>query len=156
MNSDYPPSTITLLELHNEYDYDTLCKKIMSTSLISNLKSTYSSFNPKLLLSAYIFKNFKENFNIDEAFHLASISICNSLTYDDTDIHTVYDDFIHHFQIWKQKDIYIMRDDIQNMTTELKNTLIKDPKEDYDIQWNQGVNDSIMKMDKCLKDIEKF
>ena len=143
-------------ELYTEYNYTEMCKKITDKELISYVHRLFPQVNPKILLSVFVFKNFKDDFQINDDMFITSLELCNILknnpNYDN--IYDVYSKFLSLFQEWRINDLDIMYKDITHMTDELIESKIKNATDDYSIQWNIGVDNSVNKLKKSLSDID--
>ena len=140
-----------------ETDYDNMCLRMRDKNLIFTLKTQYPDMNPKLLLSAFMIKNFAKHIGTIECELLnASITICNAIMKQTKDIQNEYVYFSQLFKTWREKDLMLMSQDVQNMTSTLHKTFIENPTVDHDLQWNHGVEQSIKHMNKTLHDIDLF
>ena len=142
--------------IYFENDYDQMCVKLTNRNLTHELGIKFPNTNPRILLSAYMIKNFAHSIGtIEDELLEASIVLCNKVSiFHEKDIQKDYTNFSKLFKTWREKDLLLMSEDVQNMTIHLRNTIIENPMEDYDIQWNSGVEQSIKHMDNTLQDIE--
>ena len=146
-----------LQKLNTEKDYDTMMQRLTDKEGLKNVKGMFPTYNTRVLLSAFLIRNFREYFiikNDDEVF-LKSRLICDhilSLNY--AGLSQLYPTFFFTFKKWRDDDICGMKHEINDAHTRLGDMKVEE-KDEADEQWNKGIkiNQKLMKNTMNLLDI---
>lgn len=137
-----------LRSLDTESDFGTMCKMLMTSSNVCGLHEMFEGYDPKVLLSSFMIKNFSDMFPdpmVHKAQSVSEIILENKLKSFEKDLK----DFEKVFEVWKEKDLENLKDSITLKMFQMKSLKVHEIDE-ADKQWNDGVDLSIKTMGEAL------
>ena len=144
-----------LIKLNLERDYDEMMGLLLNKEGIEHLNLYFTGLNIKVLLSAFLIRNFHDYFLLTEDDELTQYSkqICEFIMNKDREkVGDMYKDFYESFVQWRDHDIRGMKQEIEGAKTQLEDMLTEEePVDDAEVQWNKGVNINMKIMDNTIK-----
>ena len=137
-----------LRSLDTESDFGTMCKMLMTSSNVCGLHEMFEGYDPKVLLSSFMIKNFSDMFPdpmVHKAQSVSEIILENKLKSFEKDLK----DFEKVFEVWKKKDLENLKDSITLKMFQMESLKVHEMDE-ADKQWNDGVDLSIKTMGEAL------
>ena len=129
--------------------------QLLHRPLISFIEGKYPSLNARIVLSAFIFKNFK--MVCTSELKTYAKEICVALLQNSHDVvYSTYPLYFSSFVSWRSKDIEQMKGDINMCSSQLAQMVIKEPKDEADVQWNDGIARNITVMHQKMEVLEEL
>jgi len=129
--------------LHGETDYGVAMGLLLDKELIEHVRNKYRGMNPKILLTAFLIKNFPQEMDIpgDHALTDMAKGIVDAIMSEDMGtLGRVYPTFFEDFNKWRARDIHLLKSQIMLMKTDLDNTKAPNIQDEADQQWNDSVD----------------
>ena len=145
--------------LHGETDYGIAMGLVLDKELIEHARNKYKGMNPKVLLTAFLIKNFPQEMDIpgDHALTDMARGIVDAIMSDDMDtMGIIYPTFFEDFNKWRARDIHLLKSQIILMRTELDNTKAPDIQDEADQQWNDSVDMSQRVLSSASDQLDLF
>ena len=145
--------------LDSQTDYAEAMKIVTEPDLISSTRDRFEGMNPKILLTAFLIKNFPQEMDIpgDHALTDLAKGVVKAILEEDMDtLGTVYPRFFEDFNKWRLHDIHLLKSQITHMSTELDAARAPDVKDEADKQWNDGINMSQKVLSTAVDQLDRF
>jgi len=145
--------------LHAETDYGIAMGLVLDKEFIEHVRNKYKGMNPKVLLTAFLIKNFPQEMDIpgDHALTDMAKGIVDAIMSDDMGtLGMVYPTFFEDFNKWRARDIHLLKSQIILMRTELDNTKAPDIQDEADQQWNDSVDMSKRVLSSASEQLDLF
>lgn len=124
---------------------------ILNKNNINHIKSLYPLYNAKILLSSFLIFEHYIQYNISFDLYITTKQIYNSLKFEKYIPPSLYVSYIVKFNYWKLINKNTMLNDINNMSKSLENTIISNPLDDADLDWNVNIEKSLVQLEKSIK-----
>ena len=145
-----------LVELSQEKDYDIMCEKLMSRENVGCVSLLFPSYNVKILLTAFMIKNFPDVYP-DKELQECAETVCQALTnLDHLNMSKIYAKYFEIFTKWRQNDIKNLKTSIELQKETLNTMKEEDPSDEADQQWNDGISQNVETLEKHLKKLENY
>ena len=145
-----------LEELNTEQDYDKMCSLLVSVSNTTGIVSLYPEYNAKVLLTAFMVKNFPDVY-ADENLLKQAGGICKALLeVDHSTLSQIYYEYLQTFSDWRKNDIIKMKTAIELQKETLRSVADPDPSNEADEQWNKGIAMNIKTLDKHIEKLDNY
>ena len=146
-----------LLTLNDEEDYDNMCTKLRDKEVIVQATTFFPHYNVRVLLTAFMLKNFRIVFDIsDELFELSKLISDAVVTLNYDILNKEYTRFFALFSEWRHGDIEKMKSTIQVHKDIYTSLLDEEVKDEADEQWHEGVSNSIDIMNKHIDVLDEY
>ena len=148
-----------LRELHDEQDYDLMSVKLTQGDRVSKVKEIFPKYNTRVLLSAFMVRNFQKILDIPDNLFNKSEEIINILlgTNDPPKLENVYPEYFNIFNAWRNDDINKLKDTIE-IHKIIYNSMLdsSSPQSEADQQWHDGISQSIEIFDKHIDKLDNL
>ena len=145
-----------LEKLNTEQDYDEMCSLLVSVSNTTDIVSLYPEYNAKVLLTAFMVKNFPDVY-ADENLLRQAGGVCKALLeVDHFTLSTIYHEYLQTFSDWRKNDIILMKTAIEVQKETLRSVADPDPSNEADEQWNKGIAMNIQTLDKHIEKLDNY
>lgn len=144
-----------LEDLNSEKDFEKVKKMLLDVEKSFQL----DDLNTRVLLSSFLFKNFREYYLLnenDELYQLSLVITKNLLEKNYEKVFKTYEKYFEKFSEWRRNDIEMMKSEILGARRILSDMKVEGENlDDAEKQWNQGLamNMNKMKTTENLLDI---
>ena len=143
-------------KLNVEQDYDKMCSLLVSANNTSSITTLYPEYNAKVLLTAFMAKNFPDVY-ADENLLKQAGGICKALLeVDHFTLSKIYHEYLQTFSDWRKNDIILMKTAIELQKETLRSVADPDPSNEADEQWNKGIAMNIQTLDKHIEKLDNY
>lgn len=143
-----------LRTLDSQHDFGAMCALLRTSSNVSGLYEMFEGHNPKVLLSSFMVKNFRDMFPdylVQEAEVITSILLKNEIR----KFEKCFEKFEKIFCEWKFQDLENLKNTITLKKFQME-SLSVDVRDEADQQWNDGVELSVKTLGDSLKLLDSF
>ena len=145
-----------LAELNEEKDYDKMCSRMVEKTNIGCVSLLFPGYNAKVLLTAFMVKNFPDVYADEELIGQAG-GLCGALlSIDHLEVSKIYQKYFETFLEWRQKDILNLKMSIEVQKETLRSVAETEPADEADEQWNEGIEMNIQTLDKHLEKLDNY
>jgi hypothetical protein len=143
-------------ELNVEQDYDKMCSLLVSANNTSSITTLYPEYNAKVLLTAFMIKNFPDVY-ADENLLKQAGEICKALLkVDHFTLSQIYHEYFQTFLDWRNNDICNLKTSIELQKETLRSVAEPEPSDEADEQWNEGIEMNIQTLDKHIEKLDTY
>jgi len=141
-------------------DYENMIRLLTDKEGFNFVKNGFgNTTNPKILLSAFLIKNFGEDYfglTANDSLYRSAVKVASSLRFGGVVVQSEYIDFFDAFTDWRVIDIREMRHEISSATDSLNQMMVDEPIDDAEEQWNQGVAINLQIMNTTETLLKKY
>ena len=148
-----------LCKLNTETDYDLMSTNLTNNEGVAGIATIFPGYNTRVLLTAFMFKNFRDVFDIPDPLFEKSNYITELLMgVQHEKLHAAYPAYFDLFKLWRESDISKLKETIKTHHTIYGKMLDEeeDIKNDADQQWHDGVTSSIATMEKHIEVLDEY
>jgi len=146
-----------LNNLNNETDYDQMATRLVSKEGFADIKTLFPGYNIRVLLTAFMFKNFREVFDIPDALFEKTQCITEILLgIQHEKLNKEYPIYFEMFTTWRNDDITKLKESIEGHKSIYGTMLEEEIKDEADQQWHDGVSSSIALMEKHIDVLDEY